>query len=187
MISAVTEFYIIHADLPTAGPGPERARSGFVGTDDLTGPFGEALRFDSLEAAEAHLAGLDAPGGRFLIQLCSREQPGGDPDSALASLITQIMEIPPPYRRTAYNWLRGKDVQTLLRRQGEEVYRRHIAALADHDLDITRPSAVVLMRPKRRRRAINTGGDRQGPRQFVALPSQRPSAAPVPGEPSEEE
>lgn len=180
------EFYTIHTDFP--GQDPDRGpRSGFVGRDGLLEPFSRALRFPSLEAAEAHLETLAAPGHRFLIQLCSREQTDAEPDNALSRLLAQVMEIPPPYRRTAYNWLRGKDVEALLRRQGAEVYERHVAALAEHGLDVTRPSDIVIMKPRRRSRPVNRGARANDPLQFVALPSQRPSVAPLLDESGEDD
>lgn len=188
MAIAVDEFYIIHTEIPTGGRRTAPAsRTGFVSEDGLLSPFAAALRFPSLEQAERYLSRHGDPRYRFLIQRCSREAGTPARDDALHRLSQRVMEVPPPYRRTAYNWLRGKDIETILRRQGEGVYERHVAALADHDFDITRPSAVILMRPKRKRIAINTGGRSDGPRQFVALPSQRPSAAPVLDDTGEDE
>ena len=187
MSSAIDEFYIIRADLPNPSPDGDAARSGFVGADGLLESFHQARKFASVDQAEACIADLDAPGYRFLIQLCSREVRDPDPAGALERLLARVMEIAPPYRRTAYNWLRGKDVESLLRRQGEEVHQRHVAVLADHGLDITRPSPVVLMRPRPRRRPINTGAERQGPRQYLAPSAQRPSAAPLLGDGDEDD
>lgn len=173
------EIYIIRADLAQQ-PGVEQEPAGeaFLTENGSLGSFHEALTFNTLESAEAYLQGRGPSRREFVIQRCSREaaQPS---HQALHQLIERIMEIPPPYRRSAYNWLRGKHVEAILRRQGEEVFERHRRALADHGIDITQPSTVILMRPKRKRAPIRTGDQRQGPRQFVAMPSQRPSPAPI--------
>ncbi len=182
MSSNIDEFYILRAESPGRMPGgDDRAPGGFVNPGGVLGPLASALRFDTLEQAERYTADHDTGSHRWLIQLCSRERRDTGTSEGLHQLVERIMEIPQPYRRSAYNWLRGKDVPALLRRQGEEVYRRHRDVLTQHDIDISRPSEIVLMRPKRGRLPINTGkaGRRGGPRQYVALPAQRPSAAPV--------
>ncbi len=182
MSSDIDEFYILRAESRGQMPrGDDRAAGGFVNPGGVLGPLTSALRFDTLEQAERYAAGHDTGNYRWLIQLCSRESRETATDDGLHRLIERIMDIPQPYRRSAYNWLRGKDVPTLLRRQGEEVYRRHRKVLAQHDIDITRPSEIVLMRPKRGRLVINTGNAAiaNGPRQYVALPAQRLSVAPA--------
>lgn len=182
MSKSIDEYYIVRAESPDRPPsGDDRAATGFVTADGALGPFPSALRFDSLDSAERYVAARPPSPYRFLIQLCSREDHGPYNDDALHQLLERVMKIPPRYRRTAYNWLRGKNVEALLRRQGDEVYTRHRKVLANHDIDITRPSAVVLMRRKRDRIPINTGSDAGpgGPRQYVAPPSQRPSSAPI--------
>lgn len=182
MSSDIEEFYILRAESRDRVPrGDDRAAGGFVNPGGALGPLTSALRFDTLEQAERYTAEHDTGSYRWLIQLCSRESRETGASEGLHRLIERIMEIPQPYRRSAYNWLRGKDVPALLRREGEEVYRRHRNLLTQHDIDITRPSEVVLMRPKRGRRPINTGEAALGvgPRQYVALPAQRLSAAPV--------
>lgn len=178
----IDEYYILRAERSGRMPaGDDRAPDGFVNEDGNLGPLRSARRFQTLESAERYIADHNTGRHRWLIQLCSRERGPSDDGDALHQLIEEIMQIPPPYRRTAYNWLRGKDVETLLRSQGDDVYDRHREALANHGIDITHPSDVVLMRPKRARIAINTGieSGRSRPRQYVAMPSQRPSAAPV--------
>lgn len=179
------EFYIIRADLASnPGTAAEAGQSGFLAPDGTVGSLLRAARYPTLEQAEAALPGHASGAHRYSIQRCSREHatPSADHD-ALHRLIEQVMEIPPPYRRSAYNWLRGKNVEAILRRQGDEVFERHRKALAEHDIDITQPSTVVLMRPRRKRTPINIGDqDGNAPRQFIAAPSQRPSAAPITGE-----
>ena len=182
MRNPIAVFYIIRAELSGQTPAGVDRRSGFLGKDGTSGSFGAALQFPTLEDAERYLAELSLPQYRFLIQRCSRETltpgEGKGEDNVLHQLIERLMDIPPPYRRTAYNWLRGKDVETILRPQGNDIYERHRAVLADYDIDITRPSTVVLLRPKRKPIAINTGSAGAGPRQYICLPSQRPSNAP---------
>ena len=178
MSNPIEEFYIIHAELSGQMPPGAGRQSGFLSKDGIPGSFSAALQFPTMEDAERYLAGLSLAQYRFLIQRCSRETLTPGEDNGLHQLIEQLMEIPLPYRRTAYNWLRGKNVETILRPQGNDIYERHRAVLADYDIDITRPSAVVLLRPKRKPIAINTGRVGAGPRQYFSLPSQRPSGAP---------
>ena len=180
MSHPIEEFYIIRAELSGQAPADAGPQSGFLGNDAALGSFAAARQFRTLEDAERYLAELSLPEYRFLIQRCSRETlaPGGGEDHGLHQMIERLMEIPQPYRRTAYNWLRGKDVEAILRPQGNDIYERNRAVLADYDIDITHPSAVVLLRPKRKPIAINTSRAGTGPRQYVSLPSQRPSSAP---------
>lgn len=166
------EYFVIQI------PGVEGERDRYVGPDDQGTALTGAQRFPSVEAAERYME--DKRGsveGNWRIQLCTREAPA---DSKGNTFAARLMEIPYPYRRTAYNWLRGRDVRALLLREGESVYRRHRKILRDHDVDIDRPSTVVMLKPKRPRRAINTGQSRNaGPRQFFCAPGERPTAAPI--------
>jgi len=173
------EFYVVQVR-PQAAAGPSEA--AFVADDGSLGSFRTARRFASLGEAEAHIAAReDRREHVFLVQMCTRERPTPEtPDDGLGRMLRRLMEIPPPYRRTAYNWLRGRNVKALLTGQSQEVFERHRRLLLEHGIDISRPSAVVLMRPRRRRPIpIDAGTGADGPRQYVAAPDQRPTPAPV--------
>lgn len=174
MSSAVEEFYIIRA-YPEAGTGA--LENGYINANGGLGAFSAAHGFPSLEAAERHIRERsDHDHYRFLVQRCSRETASVAPEEA-QGLVQRIMEIPHPYRRTAYNWLRGKDVKAILMRDSKEVYERHRNMLLDFDIDIGEKSTVVLMKPRRGRIHVNTGNAPAGtgPRQYFAPASQRPT------------
>ena len=174
----VQEYHVIRVEGHPAGVEPDagRARERFVTPPGGLGPISRAKRFRSAEAAEAYVAAQGDPDRyRYVVQLCARIRRGRDGDP-LASLVDRMMEIPQPYRRSAYNWLRGRDVKSLLLRQSAEVYERHRTVLLEHDVDISQPSTVVLMKRRRRgpipiNRGAPMGADR--PTQLLPLPSQR--------------
>lgn len=151
-------------------------RDIFLGEDDKLVPIGQARHFADADVAADHIDQLDDDSHRYdyIIQFCSQIKASDSP-TEIENLINQIMEIPYPYRRTAYNWLRGRDVMALLRRESEEVCERHRKVLLDHDIDITQKSDIILMKPKRGKLHINTGDDRgAAPRQYFAYPNQKP-------------
>jgi hypothetical protein len=166
-------YYVVH--LLPAGRG-DGGRDRYLGRDASPGPLGRARRFDSIEAAEGHLAEHPPPEGfEAVVQYCHRfKRPRRD--DGLGELVDRIMTIPHPYRRSAYNWLRGRDVRAILSRESPEVYERHRRFLLDHDIDLETPSTVVIMRPRRRRIPINTGGEPTGnePRSYFLPRGQRP-------------
>ena len=98
------------------------------------------------------------------------------------------MEIPYPYRRTAYNWMRGKDVITLLRSESDEVYERHHNFLLDYDIDISEASQVVLISAKKKlsSKVYHDELPDNAPRQFFASPEQRPSGKPAMKKPQQD-
>jgi hypothetical protein len=184
----VQEYYVVRVEGLAGGADPDRGRGRerFVEPQGGFGPISRAKRFRTAEAAERYIAERsDSQSYRFVVQLCARIRRGSH-DDPLSQLVDRMMEIPQPYRRSAYNWLRGRDVRALLLRESEEVYERHRKVLLDHDIDISRPSRVVLM--KRRRRGpipINRGTPmgEDGPTQLIPNASQRVRGGEPPGRP----
>jgi hypothetical protein len=169
------EYYVIRVERKITEQQSELAnRDIFLGTDNKPVSIKEALRFDNVDQAEQHVDALPPQDRyRYVIQFYSWKRKNDNPDE-LGEFINRIMEIPYPYRRTAYNWLRGRDVEALLRRESDEVYQRHRKLLLDHDIDITRRSDIILMKPKRRKFNIDTSRSEGAPRQYFAYPDQRP-------------
>lgn len=82
-------------------------RDIFLGKQDRPVPVKQARRFDTFEEAERHIHQLpDQDHYQFVIQFCSWKKQNENSDE-FSQFINRIMEIPYPYRRTAYNWLRG--------------------------------------------------------------------------------
>lgn len=173
MPARLDEYYVIRVKRK---PGSARAsRQEVFVTDRGLGPVGRALGFDSIEAAEAYIRQhADSDAYTCQIQYCSLLRTP-DPDDPVDSITDALMQIPYPYRRTAYNWYRGRDVEQLLRRESDEVYERHRKMLLDYDIDITRPSDVVLIRTRRQRKPDpGPAAAANAPRQYFAWPGQRP-------------
>ncbi|MDR9437051.1 MAG: hypothetical protein RI563_09215 [Thiohalophilus sp.] len=178
--SRMDEYYVVRIERQLSSEQTRLAkRDIFLGENDQLVPMRDARRFDSAEAAAAHIETLEEQGSyQYIIQFCSSKKQNDSP-TEVEELINRIMEIPYPYRRTAYNWLRGRDVQALLRRESEEVCERHRRVLLDHDIDITRKSDIILMKPKRKKFNINTGQKSDtAPRQYFAYPGQKPLPVP---------
>ena len=185
MSDRVREFYVIRvkrkvSDAPqTARP----AREVFITTNNSFGAISKARAFDSIEDAETYLAQRRNHGQYdFQIQYCTLFTPPRE-DDPIKTITDELMQIPYPYRRTAYNWYRGRDVVALLQRESDEVFERHRKLLLDYGIDITSKSDVVLLgRSKRRKKSLSppqpTGSS---PRQYFAYPAQRP--APLTGQP----
>ncbi|MDZ7662095.1 hypothetical protein [Thiohalophilus sp.] len=174
--SRFDEYFVIRIERQLSAEQSRLARCDiFVGPDNQLVPIKEALRFEDADRAARHIGQLDEQDRyQYIIQFCSQKDRNASP-SELETLINEIMEIPYPYRRTAYNWLRGRDVQALLRRESDEVCERHRRVLLEHDIDITRKSDVILMKPKRGKFNINTGQQSDtAPRQYFAYPGQKP-------------
>jgi len=173
------EYFVIRIERQRSAEQPRLAkRDIFLGEENKPAPITQARRFDDADLAARHIEQLeDQENYQYIIQFCSSKKPNGSP-TEVEALIDRIMEIPYPYRRTAYNWLRGRDVQALLRRESEEVCERHRKVLLDHDIDITRKSDVILMKPKRRKFNINTRQPDGAPRQYFAYPGQKPLPVP---------
>lgn len=175
----VDEYFVIRVERQISVEQPRLAkRDIFIGEENLLVQVSQARRFSTAEEAAEYIQRLDASERyRYIIQFCSSIKPNDDP-TEVESLINRIMDIPYPYRRTAYNWIRGRDVLALLRKESDEVCERHRRVLLDHDIDITRKSDVILMKPKRGKLNINTGGDTNAPRQYFAYPNQKPVPLP---------
>lgn len=174
-------FYAVRVERRAPDKGPTR-RPIYLNTRDGFGSLRQARQFDTIESAEAHLRiRPDRDRYRFLVEFCTRERPR-DTDDPTANFLQRLMDIPQPYRRSAYNWVRGRDVIELLQRQSQEVMERHRRFLLDYDIDIREKSPVVAMKPRRGRFNINTGGSpaSAGPKQYCVPRSQRPSPAPEP-------
>lgn len=169
------EYYVIRIERQITEQQSELAkRDIFLGEDNKPVSIKEALRFDDVDKAEQHVHALSSQDRyQYVIQFYSWKRKNDNPDE-LGKFIDRIMEIPYPYRRTAYNWLRGRDVEALLLRESDEVYQRHRKVLRDHDIDITRKSDIILMKPKRRKFNIDTSQPEGAPRQYFAYPDQRP-------------
>jgi len=183
--SRIEEYFVIRIERQlSAGQSRLAKRDIFLGPNNQLVPIKEARRFEDADLAARHIEQLAGQNHyQYIIQFCSHKDRNASP-SELETLINGIMEIPYPYRRTAYNWLRGRDVQALLRRESEEVCERHRRVLLDHDIDITRKSDIILMKPKRGKFNINTGQQSDtAPRQYFAYPGQKP--LPVPSDDSE--
>ncbi|MFO8023703.1 hypothetical protein [Thiohalophilus sp.] len=179
------EYFVVRVERQLSTEHIRRSkRDIFLGENDQLVPALDARRFDTAELAASHIETLDERGQyQYIIQFCSSKKPNDMP-TEVEALINRIMEIPYPYRRTAYNWLRGRDVQVLLRRESEEVCERHRRVLLDHDIDITRKSDIILMKPKRKKFKINTGQKSDtAPRQYFAYPGQKP--LPIPSDDSD--
>lgn len=175
MASTSSPYYVVHL-LPAPGTDGDGGRDQYLGQDGHPAPLGRARRFTTLEAAEGHLR--EHPPGpevQGVVQYCHRLK-GARRDDAVGDLLDRIMAIPHPYRRSAYNWVRGRDVRAILSRESPEVYARHRRFLLDYAIDLERPSAVVLMRPRRRSIPINAGGPATGnePRSYFLPRGQRP-------------
>ncbi|TDY00927.1 hypothetical protein [Thiohalophilus thiocyanatoxydans] len=177
--SRIDEYFVIRIERQISAEQSRLAkRDIFLGADNQLVPIKAALRFEDADLAARHIEQLDEQGPyQYIIQFCSEKDRNASPDE-LETLINEIMEIPYPYRRTAYNWLRGRDVQALLRRESEEVCERHRRVLLEHDIDITRKSDIILMKPKRGKFNINTGQSDNAPRQYFAYPGQKPLPVP---------
>ncbi|MBD3609195.1 MAG: hypothetical protein HUJ30_01465 [Gammaproteobacteria bacterium] len=149
----------------------------FITEDNRFGRITRARRFSDIDQAEQYLLTQPLPDAfQYTVQFCVVENRQAT-DSNISQITARLMEIPHPYRRTAYNWMRGNDVRKLLLSQSDEVYQRHQKVLLDYDIDISKRSDVIMM-PKRRRSRKNISYHSQldnAPRQFFALPSQRPS------------
>jgi hypothetical protein len=182
MVAATDEYYAIRIERrnPRAGMDDHQGHDIFITESNKLGHITKAKRFASIEAAEEYLREHPVPKGyQHHIQLCITENRDHE-DTEQSRITAQLMEIPYPYRRTAYNWMRGKDVEGLLRGESDEVYERHHNFLLDYDIDISHPSPVVLIsaRKKVSRKVHHDDLPDNAPRQFFASPSQRPSARP---------
>lgn len=165
------EFYVIRV----AHHEVSKQQEAFIAAGNKLLRANRALRFASIEAAENYLARFEKnPAYDYTIQFCIIE--GREIlDTPLQQLIARIMEIPQPYRRTAYNWVRGKDVRTILLRESQEVYDRHQQTLLEYDIDITRPSSIILFRPSGRFDINDVmKQDKDAPQQYFAYPGQKP-------------
>lgn len=176
-------FYVVRIIRPIpANLTKTDARGGVYLTDKARlGSLARARVFAQLEDAEAavaHWAGRSRY--EVQIQFCTREHPVNTPaDSGQRALIDEIMQIPQPYRRTAYNWLRGLDVETLLLRDSRATYERHRRFLLDYDLDIGAKPRVQLITPKRKKIRLDNvpAASKNDPRHYF-MPSQaRPAPA----------
>lgn len=178
--SRLDEYFVVRIERRLSAEQTRLAkRDIFLGQNDQLVPMRDARRFESAELAASHIDTLEEQEPyQYIIQFCSSKKPNDSP-TEVEELINRIMEIPYPYRRTAYNWLRGRDVQALLRRESEEVCERHRRVLLDHDIDITCKSNIILMKPKRKKFNINTGQKSDtAPRQYFAYPGQKPLPVP---------
>lgn len=169
--SVQAEYYVIR--LLNGTHHAEHSQPLYLNPTGNPDCFNHARRFNSIEEAESYLESHLDGRGETLIQRCT-PLPRHNPDQA-GPIYKRLMDIDQPYRRTAYNWLRGKAVKPLLMQQGEDVYRRHRQFLLDYNIDIEKPSDLVLLKPRKGKIRINTGeySDNE-PRQFIAYPDQRP-------------
>jgi len=178
MPGKIEEFYVIRVNRKASDTHktvtPER--EVFVSSSDSFGAVNKARAFDSIEAAEAYLAQRkDCDRYQFQIQYCSLFKPPQE-DDPIKTISDELMQIPYPYRRTAYNWYRGRDVEMLLKRESDEVYQRHQKLLLDFGIDITTKSDIVLLGRTRKRKKsfIQPQVNPTSPRQYFAYPDQRP-------------
>jgi hypothetical protein len=184
MSAKIDEFYVIRVRRKVSDIHKRIApeREVFVNNQGSFSAVNKARAFASIDAAEAHLSQRnDHDRYEFQIQYCTlfiRPQE----DDPIKTITDELMQIPYPYRRTAYNWYRGRDVKALLRRESEEVYQRHQKLLLDYGIDITCKSDVVLLgRPRGRKKSFKQPPTAANPpRQYFAYPTQRPK--PVAGQ-----
>jgi hypothetical protein len=178
MSKHIEEFYVIRVKRKVSDPrkAVRPAREVFITANDLFGAVSKARAFDTIEKAEAYLAQRnDRDRYDFQIQYCTLFKPPQE-DDPIQTITDELMQIPYPYRRTAYNWYRGRDVEALLKRDSDEVYQRHRKLLLDYGIDITSKSDVVLLGRSRKRKKSLTQLQPAGssPRQYFAYPAQRP-------------
>lgn len=179
-MSAVEEYYVIRIERkePNSADNAPVGHDIFITESNKLGHISKAKRFASINEAEAFVLEHPVPNQyAHHIQLCITEN-RQQQDSQQSQITARLMEIPYPYRRTAYNWMRGKDVIGLLRSESDEVYERHHGFLLDYGIDISEPSAVVLLSSKKK---INQKSHYDqlpdnAPKQFFASPNQRPSS-----------
>ena len=181
-MTIVDEYYAIRIEREEARTPDDRHQGHdiFITESGKLGHITKAKRFADIEAAERYIHQHPVPEQyRHHIQLCSTENRDQE-DTEQSRITAQLMEIPYPYRRTAYNWMRGKDVIGLLRSESEEVYERHHGFLLDYEIDISKPSPVVLISAKKKVRSKVHYDElpENAPRQFFASPAQRPSSKP---------
>ena len=147
----------------------------FIGDKNKPVPIDQAQKFVSINDCEHYLQQQsDFSQKNVHIQLCTSLNPDNSEHSQITAL---LMEIPYPYRRTAYNWFRGKDVETQLRSENDEVYHRHHKLLLQFDIDIAKPSTVLLL-SARKKSSLKPYHDHlpdNAPKQFICTASLRPS------------
>ena len=184
MPARIDEYYVIRVRRKVSDihkrVTPER--EVFVNSRDSFGAVNKARAFASIDAAEAYLAQRkDHDRYEFQIQYCTLFKPPQE-DDPIKTITDELMQIPYPYRRTAYNWYRGRDVKALLLRESEEVYQRHQKILLDYGIDIRSNSDVILLgRPRKRKKIFKQSQlTANSPRQYFAYPAQRPK--PVAGQ-----
>lgn len=166
-----SEYYVVC--LIKTAQGSADGPALFLNGEGKVDCFSAARRFDSIEEAESWLVTQTSLRDEVIIQRCT-PMPRHSSNTDTAPY-RQLMDLELPYRRTAYNWLRGKPVKSLLMQQGEDVYQRHRRYLLDYDMDIEKPSDIVLLKPRKGKIHINTGQQTgYGPKQFFAYPDQRP-------------
>jgi len=178
MPTEIEEFYVTHVKRKAADANKAitSERDMFISRSDSFGAVNKARAFDSIEAAEAYLLQReDRDRYQFQIQYCTLFKPPQE-DDPINTITDELMQIPYPYRRTAYNWYRGRDVEMLLKRESDEVYQRHQKLLLDYGIDITTKSDVILLGPTRKRKksVIPPQATTTSPRQYFAYPDQRP-------------
>ena len=174
--SPFDEFYAVRVKRPENG-AKLSSRDVYLTESGSFGPISRSAMFDSIESAEQAIAlRTDRDQYDFSVEFCTRERKSDETDEE-TTFLRGLMAIPYPYRRTAYNWVRGRDVREILLRDSEEVYERHRQHLLDFDIDITQPSAIVIMRPKRRRLKVNDEIEKykDGPKAYFVSRAERPS------------
>lgn len=181
-MTIVDEYYAIRIERDDAHTSDDGhlGHDIFITESGKLGHITKAKRFPDLETAETYILEHPVPEQyRHHIQFCTTENRNQE-DTEQSRITAQLMEIPYPYRRTAYNWMRGKDVIGLLRSESDEVYERHHRFLLDYDIDISSPSPVVMIsaRKKVSKKVHYDELPENAPRQFFAMPSQRPSSKP---------
>lgn len=169
------EFYLVRVEgkLPTRYHNLRQGHGVFLTRARRLGSLQKAARFSDLSSAEAFLQ--DWPNRRGYathIQLCTLES--STHASSASSLTRRLMAIPYPYRRTAYNWMRGVDVIALLQSDKPGVLERHQRTLLGVGIDITQPSPIRLLPRKKRRIQLPHISPADGPKAYFTPRSQRP-------------
>lgn len=119
----------------------------YVGLKNAVTVLDGACQFSSVDEAKRALARLPKKG--FLYEIEAITQNIG-PISPVPEFVVDLMEkVPFPYFFVAYEWYCGGDVKSwLLTYRSKSTYYRYRNKLIEYDIDISRPSQVVLIGEK---------------------------------------
>ncbi|MBI3562442.1 MAG: hypothetical protein HY080_12090 [Gammaproteobacteria bacterium] len=181
--SSYDEFYVIRLN----GDPTEELKSDpgdfglYLSADHCAVAFPEAAQFVCLETAEAFIRQWpDKDHHSLLVQYCTRGR-STENNPAYSQITQLLMEIPLPYRRSAYNWYHGKNVKAQLLQQSQEVWQRHYRFLLDFDIDLEKPSTVRLLPRQRKKIEFTLVATTNAPKSYFSTRQERPSVKQEPG------